>query len=442
MRPLCFVLMPFKVKSDAGLTVDFDEVYRRIIRPAVERADMTCVRSDEEQIGGIIHRSMFERLMLCEYAVADLTMANANVYYELGIRHAMRPWSTVLVSASGFRLPFDVAPQAVVRYQLDSAGVPDEAEYQANRAALSGRLREARRRKGTDSPLFDLFRRLEPPKVHVGDAATFAERIREAGTLQRRLAIARGPAEIAAVRTDIGDLDGHDDGVLIDLLLAYRRFMRWPEMIALIQELPTHIRDTATVREQEAFAFNRIEAGSPEAERVLQELCAEWGPSAETLGLLGRVYKDRWLAAGDSPVSDGYLAQAIDTYRRGFETDWRDPYPGINAVHLLWLAGDRDAEITELLPVVEYSVTRRIEGGSGSYWDFATMIEVAIYRDRAPTTIHWLAKALATRPGPMEADSTLQTILRIRDKIKASGEPWDTLVTELRRATRPPGTAP
>jgi len=47
--------------------------------------------------GAIIHKPMFERLVLCEYAVADLTIANANVFYELGIRHSVRTWSTVLI---------------------------------------------------------------------------------------------------------------------------------------------------------------------------------------------------------------------------------------------------------------------------------------------------------------------------------------------------------
>ena len=62
---------------------------------------------------------MFERLILCEYAVADLTTANANVFYELGVRHAVRPWSTVLLFAEGgSQLPFDVAPLRALPYSL------------------------------------------------------------------------------------------------------------------------------------------------------------------------------------------------------------------------------------------------------------------------------------------------------------------------------------
>ena len=68
-RPLCFVLMPFGRKTDAtGRTTDFDAVYREIIAPAVNAAELDPIRADEEKIGGAIHKPMFERLMLCNYA--------------------------------------------------------------------------------------------------------------------------------------------------------------------------------------------------------------------------------------------------------------------------------------------------------------------------------------------------------------------------------------
>ena len=127
-RPLCFVLMPFGKKPNAsGSLVDFDAVYQELIKPAIEEADLEPLRADEEMTGGIIHKPMFERLILCDYAVADLTTANANVFYELGIRHAVRDWSTVMIFAEGGgQLPFDVAPLRAIPYKLTSHGTPDE----------------------------------------------------------------------------------------------------------------------------------------------------------------------------------------------------------------------------------------------------------------------------------------------------------------------------
>src|SRR3954452_102277 len=141
--PLCFVLMPFGRKSDAsGTTIDFDAVYRELIAPAVRAAELEPIRADEEVTGGIVHKPMFERLILCEYAVADLTFANANVFYELGVRHAVRPYSTVLLFASGTRLPFDVALDRGLPYSLDPAGGPTDT-YAARRQ-LTDRLVAAR----------------------------------------------------------------------------------------------------------------------------------------------------------------------------------------------------------------------------------------------------------------------------------------------------------
>src|SRR5215471_5083775 len=115
--------MPFGRKPDGvGRVIDFDAVYRDLIAPAIASADLQPIRADEEMTGGIIHKPMYERLILCEYAVADLTTANANVFYELGLRHAVRRHSTVLIFADSGRLPFDVAPLRALPYKLTPEG--------------------------------------------------------------------------------------------------------------------------------------------------------------------------------------------------------------------------------------------------------------------------------------------------------------------------------
>src|SRR6185295_9378691 len=110
MRPLCFILMPFGEKPDVlgGAAINFDRIYDSAIRRAVEQAGLEPIRADEERTGGIIHKAMFERLLLCEYAVADLTCANANVFYELGVRHAVRAATTQVIFGKGHVPPFDV----------------------------------------------------------------------------------------------------------------------------------------------------------------------------------------------------------------------------------------------------------------------------------------------------------------------------------------------
>src|SRR5262244_3371381 len=154
-KPLCFVLMPFGSKPDSTRTlIDFDAIYTNLIKPAIEEAGLEPLRADEEVVGGIIHKPMFERLLLCEFAVADLTTANANVFYELGVRHAVRPASTLLLFAEGAgQLPFDVALLRALPYGLGADGRPSRAA--ADAAAVATRLR-AVRDFPTDSPVFQL----------------------------------------------------------------------------------------------------------------------------------------------------------------------------------------------------------------------------------------------------------------------------------------------
>jgi hypothetical protein len=99
---LCFTDMLFGQKPDlkSGVIVDFDQIYNEAIKPAIEQCGLEALRGDEERTGGIIHSAMFARLLLVELVVADLTFANANVFYELGIRHAAKPFTTVLILAN------------------------------------------------------------------------------------------------------------------------------------------------------------------------------------------------------------------------------------------------------------------------------------------------------------------------------------------------------
>ena len=106
-QPLCFVIMPFGEKPDpaGGPDIDFNRVYKEALEPAIEAAGMDPIRADEERTGGIIHKPMFERLLLCDYAVADLTTANANVFYELGVRHTARSSSARMGCMSAASIP-------------------------------------------------------------------------------------------------------------------------------------------------------------------------------------------------------------------------------------------------------------------------------------------------------------------------------------------------
>src|SRR4029453_16066978 len=91
VRPHAFVVMPFGTKPGAdGKDIDFNRVYDDYIKPALEHAGLTVFRADQEMRAGDIRTDMFQELLVADLVVADLTINNPNVWYELGVRHAFR----------------------------------------------------------------------------------------------------------------------------------------------------------------------------------------------------------------------------------------------------------------------------------------------------------------------------------------------------------------
>jgi tetratricopeptide (TPR) repeat protein len=443
-HPLCFVLMPFGKKPDsAGSLVDFDAVYRELIAPAIEQAGLEPLRADEEMSGGIIHKPMFERLILCEFAVADLTTANANVFYELGVRHAVRPWSTVLLFAEGGRLPFDVAPLRAMPYQLMPEGTP--ANVDKVREALVKRMMEARDEKAqkpaTDSPIYQLVEGF--PDIDHTKTDVFRDRVQYAAEIKQRLAAARkqGVDALRAIEEEIRPIKDQESGVVIDLFLSYRSVKAWADMITLVDRMSRPLAETVMVQEQLALALNRDGQGE-RAEQVLKDLLDHRGPSSETYGILGRVYKDRWEAAakkGEQFLARGLLDKAIDAYLKGFEADWRDAYPGINAVTLMELREPPDPRRNALIPVVEYAVERRIAVGKPDYWDHATRLELAVLAKDEQKAMSALGDALASVRETWEPETTARNIRLIREAWERRNEQaeWVNVIEEqLSRAAK------
>src|SRR5512139_1104579 len=105
----CFVVMPFGVKprnDGTDRTYNFDKVYRVIIQRAISNVNMQPLRADETEGSRIVHADMFKDLRDRPVVLADLSLLNPNVMYELGIRHVMSSTGTVLMCRKGTELPF------------------------------------------------------------------------------------------------------------------------------------------------------------------------------------------------------------------------------------------------------------------------------------------------------------------------------------------------
>ncbi len=445
-RQVCFVDMPFgkKTDPDTGVEIDFDDIYERGIAPAIATAGLEPIRGDREAAGGIIHSAMFARLLLSEFVVADLTTANPNVYYELGVRHTAKPYSTIPIFATIGDLPFDVAMVRAIPYDLEDGTLSEDSAKQLQenltsriRAALEGPVTE-------DSPLFQFFDHY--PGIEMSHEVTdvFRDRAEYAERFRSRLATAtaNGLDDLQAVEAELGDLTTAERGILMDLYLSYRDVEGWADMIRLYDALPADLRASVVARQQLALAHNRRKQPGEEdiAVQILEGLLATSGESAETYGILGRIYKDRYRAArdaGDDLMASGYLDQAIDAYTRGFEIEPADFYPGVNAINLLLQKGTEDAqaEADRLVPLVTFAAVRRGGADSNDYWTVATVLELAIIGRDDGLAARTLPRLVTVKSEPWMLQTTadnLELVLALR----AGREPTATLeqaVAELRK---------
>ena len=419
---LCLIIMPFDKKKDAtGRVIEFEVVYQRLIVPAVEAAGLQPVRADEERTGCLMQRTALERLRLCDYAVADLSTGDPKVFYELGVRQAVHPNETVLLhAAGGAQLPLDVNDMAAVPYRVSPQGLPvNEAKY---RALITERLREVM----GGSVKSKVYRTVQGfPTDLPRELETIGARQRYLAEFKRRLNVAKlqGVAAVRGVEAELGPAGEADHGAVIELFLSYRAVNGWNEMVDLVRRMPSELAGSILVQEQLGLALNRAGRGE-EAEVVLRELIARHGPSSDSYGMLGRILKDRWekaLERGESAQAKELLQKAASAYLKGFEADWRNTYPGVNAVTLMELKEPADPRRREILPVVHYAVEQRIRSGAADYWDYATLLELAALSCDEAKGIDALGRSLARVRESWEPATTARDLRLIREARQRRG---------------------
>jgi tetratricopeptide (TPR) repeat protein len=446
--PLCFVLTPFGSKADpsGGPSINFDTICRQAIQPAIEAVGMKPVRPRENCSAGAIHKPTFEQLLLCDFAVVDLTTGNLEVFYQLGARQAARPCTTLVTVAANNKLPFDIGCLNAIPYQLSPNNGLTSREATLLQESLSSRLMELRKAAVSGpvkiNPSFYLLESTQAPAIKRLKTDVFRERVRYSDEYKQALLRARkngDAAEIGKIEQTLGPLDDAEVGVLVDLLLSYRAVSAWGEMIDLSDRMPPGLRRSIMVREQYGLALNRLGRWQ-EAVNILEEVVAEHGASSETLSILGRVYKDLYVKAeesGAAALSEDHLRKAIDYYARGFEADWRDAYPGINALILLEIRGTPDAERkkAELLPIVIFAVQQRIKSGQPDYFDYATLLEIAVLKSAQEEIRPRLSDALLRVREEWEPETTANNLSMISTARKKRGvdQSWlDAVIVSLR----------
>lgn len=128
--PKAFVIMPF---SDT-----FDDIFSLFISEALKACDYQVFRADDINNSQNILSDIVQAIVSSDLIVADLTGANPNVFYELGIAHALnRP--TIMLTQDIEDLPFDLRSYRVIPYSTDFVKIR-EAKDQLFRLATDAAI--------------------------------------------------------------------------------------------------------------------------------------------------------------------------------------------------------------------------------------------------------------------------------------------------------------
>lgn len=312
-QKVCFVVMGFGKKTDyeSGRTLDLDAGYEAIIKPAVSDAGLRCVRADEIIHSGVIDEKMFDMLLKADLVIADLSTSNANAFYELGVRHALKPYATILIKEQAGRLYFDLSHVVTMQYEHLGSDIGFK-EAQAKKKELEAKIREVMNGQETDSPVFTYIKGLAGARI-VEDAlatrmpaAVFRKEVAKVEEAQDRLAALIKQAEQAGREgRHVDAAKGFASALGIMSGDAYLR-----------QQLALHTYKSKQPSEEAAL-------------RQAYELLAPLGPATskdpETLGISGAIHKRLFALTNDA----AHLDEAIRLYGRGFEVR-HDYYNGEN----------------------------------------------------------------------------------------------------------------
>lgn len=401
-----FVVMPFGVKDN----INFDAIYQGLVKPAVEAAGLECFRADEATHSGDLRIEMFQQLLLAELVIVDLSVNNPNVWYELGVRHALRAKGVIQICSRSTKLPTDVMPERTLHYSLLD-GAPDKAAIDRERNELTsyidGFLEAPLER--IESPVYSLLPSLKEPgwkdlKIDRAmgfwrdfddwqnqvDAARMGNRTDEilklvddarAKPFRLEKYLAAGEALRSLGHHDLA-LEQYDFALRVD---------------------PSHKR----LLQVKGISLERV-GRHEEARQTLGHALELHGNDAETQGLLGRVEKEAWTAAWLGAPNQteqarrhiDLLDRAIGLYRKGFVADPAQIYPGITALALYRLRRHlrRDGADGLLTPDFEggvrFAIEAALEHDAGDYWALVSKADVLLSSGRSARVLAAYARAI------------------------------------------------
>jgi MAP3K TRAFs-binding domain len=410
--PDCFVAMGFGQKTAFYLgkkkprLLDLDKTYENVIKPAVELAGLNCIRADEIQHSTLIDLPMYKQLLAADVVIADLSTSNANAIYELGVRHALRPRTTIVMAEKEFAFPFDISHISILTYEHLG---PDIGAGEAKRVidVLTKKLRAVLTTPQTDSPVFFFLPDLAPqhPDARLAEA----------------IALAPAAAPVAAeapTGPSLADLRKAFEKALKDAKSVVQSPQQWLTVVQRLQDWRKLEPADPFVVQQLALATYKSEvpdkiAALRAAAGILESLQPKVSVDAETVGIWGAIHKRLW----DAARSRADLDEAIRSYERGFQIK-NDYYNGINLAFLFDIranetTGDESTADRVLAARARSRVLKicdqELQAAAadptkikpdGLYWLQASRAEVLFGLDRRLEADTQLALAKAANPAP------------------------------------------
>ena len=241
--PIAFMVMPFdrkptgRTEKDVPSEVNFDALWERVYQPVLEELGYQAVRADRD-IGALIISQMIQRLAIADLVVADITLANANVYYEVGVRHAAMRQGCVLISAEWARPVFDLQQMRQLRFPLDDGDVGEEAAATA-RAVLGQHVKTL---VEGPSPVFDAVPGFPEPELD--RVSAFADAMAELSAFEADLRAVRAAPEsqqadrVRALLKRYGERPAVRATVALELLRVVRDHLGWEALLDYLERLP------------------------------------------------------------------------------------------------------------------------------------------------------------------------------------------------------------
>ncbi len=419
-----FVAMPFGQKKAQGKSynIDFDLIYNNAIKPAAEELGLNIIRADEESDSGIIHALMIERLICTDIVIVDITNENPNVYYELGIRHCARPYSTILIYDKKTKIPFDIQPLRAIPYELER-GIISEASAELLKKGIVERIRYSLQYGfHCDSLPFALIEDFPRKDLNPEKLSIYKQMHKQRTIFKNQIEDINNIDKLKTIIAEIDNIHFPYKYLIYELIEGFRKIKAWDELINFIENnIDEELKNTIYVKQQYALAYNKRNRINDElnAIRILKSIINNYGESAETYGLLGGAYKSLALKQTTNSVPyNSYIDHAIENYRNGFVFDSREYYPGINLATLLLLKNTTDSisELKRILPVICYNIELNDFTVSNDYWLLASAYELYILMQKfdKAKNILGLISTLDSKPEEWMVETTIRNLTLIK----------------------------